>query len=80
MLMQIIRSIDMDRLDSNLRDIFELSEIFASEQKKLEKLRKLIFYVLTRGEIPHEKVVAVLSSVSRSLTTLPFSLTCKSAT
>ena len=55
-------------------------QIFASEQKKLEKLRKLIFYVLTRGEIPHEKVVAVLSSVSRSLTTLPFSLTCKSAT
>ncbi len=67
MLMQIIRSIDMDRLDSNLRDIFELSEIFASEQKKLEKLRKLIFYVLTRGEIPHEKVVAVLSSVSKRL-------------
>jgi predicted transposase/invertase (TIGR01784 family) len=67
MLLQIIRSIDTDRLDDNLRDIFELSEILFSEQKKLEKLRKLIFYVLTRGEVPHEKVASILSSVSKRL-------------
>ncbi len=67
MLFRIMVHLDQNDLEDKLREIFPLSDTFFHEEKRLEKLRKLLLYIFTKGEIPAERVGSILSSISDQL-------------
>lgn len=67
MLFRIIIHVDQNDLEEKLGEIFQLSDMFFNEEKRLEKLRKLLLYIFAKSKIPAGRVGSILSSVSAQL-------------